>query len=122
MLEAEIRAVGLANAFASAFTSVDGFESLFPSEVLADCDELHLRRHDASARVRELRHCAAVRGFAGRPLQARKRLQPDAALAFLGVLEAEIAVVFRTDLASLVFDGVRPIEDPLLAERRQAVA
>ncbi len=102
MLEVKIRAIALR-----------GFERLLSAKILADRDELHFRSNDAFARVRELCHGAAIRSLSRLALQAWERFQPYAALAFLGVFEAEVAVVFRTNPAAYILDGVGAIENPL---------
>src|SRR3990170_4677854 len=86
-----------------------GFRSL----VLADGDELHLRRDDAAARVVHLRHAAA------RFRAPRRSLQLEAQLGEFRVGEAAPAELGARALEEL---GVAALLDPAAAQRREALA
>src|SRR5213594_2050040 len=111
MLEADIRAV-----------MARGGIILFASKVLANGDELHLRRDDASSRVRQLSHSRTTRGFTRQPPQSWKRFQVHAALTLRGVLEAQIAVIFRPHGTAFVFGRIAAVHNPFEAKRTQALA
>ena len=114
MLEADVGAV-----------IAGGWIVLFASKILANGDELHLRRDDASSRVRQLSHSRTMRGFTRRTLQSWKRFQVHAALTLRGmrgVLEAQIAVIFRPHGTAFVFGRIAAVHNPFEAKRMQALA
>src|SRR5262249_175544 len=85
------------------------FECAFRPEVLPDRNELHFRCDDSPARISELCNSSTIGAFPRIPLQTRKRLVPYTALAFCRMLKAEIAVIFRADLAAFIFHRIAPI-------------
>src|SRR5437870_8835852 len=64
MLEAQVRSLALRC-----------FVGLFSAEILADRDELHLGRDDASARISQLRYSRVKRASARSPLESGKGFQ-----------------------------------------------
>src|SRR6185369_13320341 len=96
----------------------------FASEVLANRDELHLRRDDAATRVVKLRHtltrlraqhCAPNRGKVFQPADVFD------ARTFHSV-ECEIAVVNRLRLATGILFNVAATNNPLAPQLRQSFA
>ena len=96
--------------------------SALTSEILADRDELHLRSDDSLARVVQL-CCSAAIGRPARPTaNARKGLESVLPGALLGMLVAQESVVFGLDVAAGILLGIAALQDPRLAQRRQAHA
>ena len=98
---------------------------LRPSHVLADGDELHLRRDDALARVPELRDGVPGRRPEGpAPCVPRRLERGEAAAAFggeLGVAGAQVAVVLGPYVAAVVFLDIAPLENPFPTQGGQSL-
>jgi hypothetical protein len=92
--------------------------SALSSEILADRDELHLRRDDSLSRVVQLGHRAAIDSATGPASNAREGLESILTGALIRMLLAEESVVFRLDVSARVVFRVTASENPRLAERR----
>src|SRR6185369_6040129 len=96
----------------------------FASEVLANRDELHLRRDDAATRVVKLRHTRTRLCAQHRATQRGKVFKPADVFhaRTLHSVEREITIVNRLRLTTRILFNVTATNDPLAPQLRQTFA